>query len=69
MKLELCRSLRWKGYHEDLEAEEVVATFIRNRVPYTCLKTCQPFGPDENLCAPELCKGQRECFERSPNIS
>ncbi|MFT4624809.1 MAG: hypothetical protein ACI8PZ_003472 [Myxococcota bacterium] len=34
--------------------------------PFSCLRTCQPWGPDGQLCAPGTCGEERTCFERSP---
>lgn len=66
MKLELCRHLRWKSLSRDLDdPEEIAFAFARNQVPYSCLRTCQAWGPDEDLAAPELCGTDRECFEAS----
>lgn len=62
--LELCRHLRWKSLSRDLDdPDEIVAAFARNQVPYGCLRTCQAWGPDEDLAAPELCGSDRGCFE------
>ena len=69
MELELCRSLRWKSYTRDAEEPgEFHRTFARNNVPYTCLRTCQPWGPDEELAIPEGCNSARPCFETSPLV-
>lgn len=50
--MKLCRFLRWKGVHDVRTEQELRAAFARNEVPYSCLKTCQPWGPDEALAAP-----------------
>jgi len=60
--MELCRHLRWKGFDESQTAAEVRATALRNTVPYRCLRTCQPFGVDDDLAAPENCIRGRACF-------
>jgi hypothetical protein len=65
--VDICRHLRWKSYTRDAEdLDEFEVTFARNQVPYTCLRTCQPWGPDEELAVPEGCNGARACYERSP---
>ncbi len=67
MDLELCRNLRWKSITRDLDdPEEVLGSFARNSVPYTCLQTCRSWGPDDELAAPELCHSERACFRPSP---
>ncbi len=65
--MHLCRYLRWKGYAPDAaELAEFELTFARNQVPYSCLHTCQPWGPDDDLAAPERCDDSRPCYEASP---
>jgi hypothetical protein len=66
--MKLCRFLRWKGVHDVRTEQELIAAFARNEVPYSCLKTCQPWGPDEALAVPEDCDISRECFELSPRV-
>lgn len=67
MTLELCRNLQWKSISRDLDdPAEILATFARNQVPYTCTQTCRNAGPDDELVAPELCHSARPCFEASP---
>lgn len=66
MTIELCRHLRWKSATREIaDAEAIGFAFARNQVPYTCLHTCQPWGPDDELVVPELCHSQRNCFEPS----
>jgi len=63
----ICRNLRWKGFARDAEdLDEFHHTFARNQVPYSCLRTCQPWGPDDELAAPECCNDSRPCFQQSP---
>ncbi|MCA9701303.1 MAG: hypothetical protein KC431_27520 [Myxococcales bacterium] len=67
MTLEFCKSLRWKSISRDLDDPNAIAlAFVENRVPYTCLRTCQHHGPDDALVAPELCHSERSCFVPSP---
>lgn len=62
-KLKLCVNLRWKSASRESEDdEEILAAFRRNAVPYTCLSTCQNFGPDGDVVAPEFCDPSRSCF-------
>ncbi|MGB1274437.1 MAG: hypothetical protein ACPG77_01705 [Nannocystaceae bacterium] len=73
--MELCKMLRWKGFSRDaaeLDAFEFV--FARNQVQYSCLRTCQPWGPDDELTAPECCNSSRSCYApstlvRKPRVS
>lgn len=59
----LCRYLRWKGRAEDLRrGEPLQEVFVRNAVPYSCLQTTMPWGPDDELAAPEACDGSRPCY-------
>lgn len=65
--MELCSKLRWKGFSREIEGvDELALVFARNHVQYSCLTTCQPWGPDDELAAPECCNGARPCFEPSP---
>ena len=65
--MELCRHLRWKSSARDSQDPlEVLGAFARNQVPYSCLRTCQAWGPDDGLAAPECCNGSRACFEPAP---
>lgn len=59
-----CRMLRWKGFYADeWPAEVALAEAVaRNDAPYSCLKTCQPFGPDDGPAAPETCGEERACW-------
>jgi hypothetical protein len=69
MELELCKHLRWKSFTRDVEGPgEFHLTFARNNVPYSCLRTCQPWGPDEDMAIPEGCNSERTCFEASPIV-
>jgi hypothetical protein len=65
-EFELCRRLRWKSIARDLgDPAEVAVAFAKNQVPYTCLHSGQPWGPDDELAAPELCHRERGCYEPS----
>lgn len=66
----LCRWLRWKTLYgrETLTEAELSELVARNDVPYSCLKTCEAWGPDGDVAAPEACGGDRACFERSRRL-
>ena len=62
--MERCRWMRWKGYAGEPVAEQAWQEIAaRNEVQYACLQTFQPWGPDDQACAPERCGGRRACFE------
>lgn len=65
--MQLCRFLRWKGIHaQDWSSPaELLAVLRRNDVPFSCLHTCQAWGPDDGPAAPERCDASRPCFEAS----
>lgn len=60
--MDLCRHLRWKGYHEDSDGDELALVVLGNRAHYQCLHTCQPWGTDGDVAAPEACVSERPCF-------
>jgi hypothetical protein len=68
--MHLCRFLRWKtGYGELYRTEAELAELLgRNEVPFRCLKTQQPWGPDDVAARPEQCAPGRRCYERSPSL-
>ena len=68
--MELCAFLRWKSFYgtEHLAEDELAGLLARNEVPYSCLRTTQAFGPDDDLVAPERCDSDRACYERSPRL-
>lgn len=62
-ELQVCRYLRWKSVSRDSDdPEQLATTFAKNQVPYTCLHTCQSWGPDDDLAASENCSAARSCF-------
>lgn len=68
--MELCRFLRWKslyGARFDTE-EDLLFMFARNEVPYSCLRTCRNWGPDDAPATPEGCGSHRACYERSEKL-
>lgn len=65
--MDLCKHLRWKSITRDLEDPEQIAwAFARNQVPYSCLRTCHSWGPDDELAAPERCRSGRACYVAAP---
>ena len=68
--MELCRSLRWKSFYgqKSFSAEDLLNLFSLNEVPYSCLQTCEAWGPDDDLKAPERCQPGRSCFEPSSRL-
>ena len=65
--MRLCANLRWKTYYGARwdTREQMLADLLRGDVPYSCLQTCQPWGPDEDASTPERCQPDRGCFEPS----
>ena len=66
----LCRSLRWKSWYSapSFTEEELAAQVAANEVPWSCLQTAQPWGPDDEACTPEGCGPDRPCFRPSPKL-
>lgn len=65
--MDLCRHLRWKTFSRDESDPSAIAESLsRDMVPYSCLRTCQPWGPDDDVVAPECCCSGRACFVRDP---
>lgn len=64
----LCRFLRWKGFYGVAwpSQEALALALAASDSPFSCLRTCQPWGPDEDLAAPGSCGPERTCFDRSP---
>lgn len=63
----LCRFLRWKNFYaRDWRGPEgLAAELTTSDATFSCLRTCQPWGPDDGVAAPETCGSRRMCFERS----
>lgn len=63
----LCRFLRWKTQSRDAgDPRLVFESLARGQVPFECLHTCHPWGPDDDQVAPELCGPGRGCFVPDP---
>ena len=61
-----CRHLRWKSFaFGDDDGEDPIAlaeSLLKRQVPFSCLRTCQAWGPDDDLVSPEDCIEGRACF-------
>jgi len=68
--MDLCRSLRWKALYglTSLSVDELLALFDANDVPYGCLRSREPWGPDGQPATPESCQPGRACFAPSPRL-
>lgn len=68
--IELCEHLRWKGLagQDAVDEEELLVLYLRNDSPYSCLRTCEAWGPDDGVAAPERCGSGRACFEASRRL-
>ncbi len=58
-----CTWLQWKLSTDDRRGGTEADAFARNMTPYSCLETCEPWGPDGDLAAPELCHSGRSCHQ------
>jgi len=67
----ICRNLRWKGFYSRdwTTEEELRAELARNECQFSCLQTCQPWGPDDSPFAPDRCTADRPCFTASRAIT
>jgi hypothetical protein len=62
-----CRSLRWKDYELDsLSLERVAVAFTEKSEQWTCLKTAQTAGWDDELASAQGCDPSRSCYEEHP---
>ena len=66
--MRLCSHLRWKSLYGATfpDTEALNEALLRNDTPYSCLHTCQPWGPDDDAATPERCQPDRGCFQPSP---
>lgn len=69
--MKICRFMRWKGLYGQAHLDDatLLADAMRAGVPFSCLHTCQPWGPDEDIATPERCTPERGCFEARPGLS
>lgn len=67
-RIPLCLHLRWKERYGLAFRDDDELAFSMNHagVPFTCNKTCQAWGPDDHLVAPETCDRDRGCYEETP---
>jgi hypothetical protein len=65
-----CRHLRWKSFaFGDDDGDDPIAlaeSLLKRQVPFSCLRTCQAWGPDDDLVSPEDCTPVRACFVPVP---
>ena len=66
--MKLCDRLRWKGFYtrDWTSTDDLARRLAASDVPFTCLMTAEPWGPDDGPCAPERCTDARACFVESP---
>ena len=67
--LRLCAHLRWRAFYQQQQrwpsVEALQEALLRGDRPFSCLHTCHPWGPDDDVTAPEACQPGRGCFELS----
>jgi hypothetical protein len=66
--LRLCAWIRSKSLYGRTfrDADDIDQALRRRDVPFSCLQTCQAWGPDDDLVEPGRCQQGRGCFELSP---
>lgn len=67
---DLCRWLRWKALLgiDRLDVAQLELLYSTADAPFSCLDSCQAWGPDGELAAPERCQPGRSCFSPSPRL-
>ncbi len=65
--MQLCRNLRWKGYYGQHwpTPDDLALALTLSDAQFSCLRSCQAWGPDDQLADPDACQPGRGCFERS----
>lgn len=65
--LRLCDHLQCKALmgHRFRSSQDLETAMTLSDSQFTCLHTTEPWGPDQDLCAPERCQPGRACFLRS----
>ena len=59
----ICRHLKIDEAHLSQKTIDLVSKTPSDiNGPFICLKTMQPFGPDQNPADPARCKVNRTCF-------
>lgn len=66
--MDFCRFLRWKGFvaRRWSTQQQLAAELAAADASFSCLRTCQPWGPDDQVSSPERCDSGRSCYELSP---
>jgi hypothetical protein len=61
----VCRMLRWKGYYgrDGSGPDWLAQQHAANENQYSCLRTGQPWGPDDDLATIDGCGAGRACCE------
>ncbi|NOY28094.1 MAG: hypothetical protein GXP62_19690 [Oligoflexia bacterium] len=57
-----CKALMGRRFRSSQDLETAM---MHSDSQFTCLHTTQPWGPDQDLCAPEYCQPGRACFAMS----
>lgn len=66
LRFDLCKNLRWKSHSRDSgDPAAILESLRRQQVPFDCLSTCQPWGPDDDIVSPGACGKERTCFVQS----
>ncbi len=66
IQFDLCKHLRWKSHARDSGSPAAILESLRRQqVPFSCLYTCQAWGPDDDIVSPGSCSSARDCFEQS----
>ena len=68
--MDLCAWMRNKALlgRAVITDAELELVYVRSDSPFSCNRTCQPWGPDDDLAAPETCTSARACFAPSPAL-
>lgn len=67
--MSLCRHLRWKSdARTSGDPLQVYASLARSQVPFSCLRTSRPWGPDEDVVGPDCCDCSRPCFVAASEV-
>lgn len=61
-----CRYLNWNGQAVDLAGASRVADVSGGGCTFTCGRTAQPVGVDDQVAAPETCTESRSCYVHHP---
>ncbi len=66
--MRLCANLRWKGWYGQRwpTPEALTQALQGSDSQFSCLASCQAWGPDDGLVEPGACQPGRRCFALSP---